>query len=176
MGTVPPTPNFAAGEFPTAAKMNQYQTALNFLLNPPRAQAYPNAGQTHTGTGTYQAIALDAEDVDTDGMHDLVTNNSRLTCQTAGKYELSGQVTFAINATGRRLARFNINGASIGGQTEVMPTTLAGSTVSIPLPLIEVALNVADYVEMVAFQSSGGNLAYAAGKGSMWLRAKWIGI
>lgn len=176
MGTVPTLPNFAAGEIPTAAKLNQIQTAFNFLFNLPRAQAYPSAAQNHTLTGNYQAIALDAEDVDTDGMHDTVTNNTRLTAQTAGKYELSAQVTFQINATGRRLARFNVNGASLGGQTEVMPTTLAGSTISIMLPTIEAVLAVGDYVELVAFQSSGANLAYGVGKGTTWLRAKWSGI
>jgi hypothetical protein len=175
MGTVPVPPNFAAGEYPTAAKINLIQTALNFLLNPPRAQAYPSAAQSHTTTGNYQAIALDAEDIDSDGMHDPVTNNSRLTCQTPGKYEVSAQVTFQVNATGRRLARINMNGASLGGQTEVVPTTVAGSTVSIVIPAIEVVMNATDYLELVAFQSSGANLAYGVGKGTTWIRAKWCG-
>jgi hypothetical protein len=35
---------------------------------------------------TYTIVAFDTEDADTDNMHDPVTNNSRITIQTAGRY------------------------------------------------------------------------------------------
>jgi hypothetical protein len=176
VGIVPPTPNFAGAEFPTAAKLNQIQTALNFLMNPPRAQVNVGAAQNNTTTGVYQSILFDAEAVDTDGMHDLVTNNSRLTVQTPGKYLVTGQVIFAFSATGRRLARLVVNNTGAGalGETEVATSTVAGSSTAVPVSGQELSLVAGDFIELQAFQNSGGNLGYGTGI-KTFLRAQWIG-
>lgn len=177
MGTVPPIPHITPSEFPTAAKLNQYETALNFLMNPPRALVQPSAAQSQTTTGLNQTIAFDGETVDTDGMHDLVTNNSRLTAQTPGKYEVWAQVSFAANATGRRTARLVVNGTAGGsfGQTEPTTNTVASGATAVVIPAQELTLNVGDFIEVQAFQSSGASLAYVTGLNT-FLRAKWIGI
>jgi hypothetical protein len=175
VGVVPPTPNFAAGEFPTAAKLNQIQTALNFMQNPPRAVAFASAAQSHPTTAVFSTVNLDAETLDTDGMHDLVTSNSRLTVQTAGKYIINGQITFASNVTGRRAGRIIINNTGGGnlGQTEV---ATGSSTTAVVIPPIEAALVAGDFIEMQGFQTSGGALAYGVGTLLTFLRAQWIGL
>lgn len=178
MGVVPPTPNFAAGEFPAAAKMNQLQTALNFLMNPPRAVAFASAAQSNTTNAVFQTIALDGETLDTDGLHDLVTSNSRMTIQTPGKYIMNGQITFANNVTGRRAARFIVNNTGAGnlGQTEAATVAASGGTTTVVIPPIEVALVAGDFVEMQGFQNSGGTLAYAVGTLLTFFRVQWIGL
>jgi hypothetical protein len=177
VGVVPPTPNFAAGEFPAAAKMNQLQTALNFLMNPPRAVAFASAAQNHPTTATFQSVALDGETLDTDGIHDLVTSNSRMTIQTPGKYIMNGQITFATNATGRRAARIIVNNTGGGnlGQTEVAANANAGTT-TVVIPPIEAALVAGDFVEMQGFQTSGAALAYGVGTLLTFFRVQWIGL
>lgn len=176
MGVVPPTPNFTAGEFPTAAKLNQLQTALNFLLNPPRAQVQLSAAQNHATTATYIPVAFDAESVDTDGMHDPVTLNTRLTIQTPGKYQVGGQVLFAFNATGRRIARLVVNNTGAGalGAGEAVPFPTPAGTVVLVEPM-ELSLVAGDYIEMQAYQASGGALAYGLGMNT-FMYARWIGV
>lgn len=60
---------------------------------------------------TFATLAFAAEDFDTDTMHDNVTNNSRITIKTAGKYSIGGQLAFAANqALGLRIL---LNGTTV---------------------------------------------------------------
>lgn len=171
---------WVAGEVVTAAIMNLHlRDQLNFLTNPPRATAYASAAQNQPTNNTFVTINFDAEHVDTDNMHNTVTNNSRLTCVTAGKYEVNGQITFSSNATNRRAGRVIVNGVTAGGpygQTESTTSAVAVATTTVVIPTIEITLAVNDYVELQGFQGSGAALAYAVGPWMTFLRAKWIGV
>lgn len=118
-------------------------------------RAYHNAAQAVT-TATFTVLALNSERYDTDGIHDTVTNNSRLTCKTAGKYIITGNVEFAANATGFRIVQIYLNGATtIAYQIELNPT--AGGLIEMTIStLYSLALN--DFVELRVYQNSGGNL------------------
>lgn len=124
------------------------------ILQVPCVRAFNSVNQTITNA-TFTALALDSERFDNDAIHDPVTNNSRLTCKTAGKYQITGQIAFANNSTGLRIASIRLNGvtyiseadlsASVGTESEFIVTTL-----------YDLAVN--DYVELIVYQSSGGNL------------------
>jgi hypothetical protein len=60
-----------------------------------RAVASADAAAT---LATPTALALDAETFDTDGLHDPVTNNSRLTASVTGKYLVVVTLHAAVNA------------------------------------------------------------------------------
>jgi hypothetical protein len=117
------------------------------------------------GSGAWTAVGFDAEDWDAGGYHDNVTNNTRVTIPTGlgGKYLLTASVQFAGNATGLRDVRFFKNGtATVGG----LDQRAANSTNTVNFIVSAVVNLVAgDYVELQAFQSSGGSLSidYAAG-------------
>lgn len=98
---------------------------------------------------------MNSERYDNDTIHDTASNTSRLTAKTAGLYAIGGNVVFATNTTGRRLARLLVNGATVIGQVEIPPTS--GGEASIQVTA-DYQLAVNDWVELQAFQSSGGAL------------------
>jgi len=114
------------------------------------ARVYSDAAK-NIPNDTSTVIDLNQEDYDTDGIHDNVTNNSRLTCQTAGKYLITGCIRFASNATGIRSAFITLNGGN--------PIGYSGSqAVSGSATIQQVStvynLGVGDYVELKAYQIS----------------------
>lgn len=119
------------------------------------ARAYHNADQSLSNI-TLTAIALNSERNDTDVIHDTSTNNSRLTCKTAGVYLIVGQLTYAANATGIRKCAIRFNGTTyIGNQDNLN----SGASLACPVSTATIyPMAVNDYVEMVGYQDSGGSL------------------
>lgn len=105
-------------------------------------------------TATWTAVPFDQEVNDTDNMHDLVTNTSRVTIRTPGVYNILGRAIPALNATGLRGLALYVNGAVIA-ENEEQPTASAGHGMDVAHT---VALNAGDYVELFAYQSSGAAL------------------
>ena len=116
------------------------------------ARAFHSAAQS-IPDNTTTSVALNSERWDTDGIHDNVTNNSRLTAQTAGKYIITGHVSWASNATGIRQVAIRLNGAT--GIAQTRNATGDGRHQSIAT-VYDFAVN--DYVEMRVVQVSGGAL------------------
>lgn len=125
------------------------------LAAQPAARAFHSVNQSIT-SGAVPAAALDSERFDTDTIHDLVTNNSRLTCKTAGRYQITAQGTFVGNATGIRLMRILLNATDIIAEG-TWANQGAGQNVDMSLSTLwDMAVN--DYVEMIVFQNSGVGL------------------
>jgi len=79
-------PSVSTGSTWTATAANNLLTTVNSNTVPPLVRAKRSADLSYTSSA---AIAWDAEDYDTDSMHDLVTNNTRLTFATAGIYRVT---------------------------------------------------------------------------------------
>lgn len=127
-------------------------TLLNYTQG---ARVYNSANQTIANTA-WTLLAFDSERYDTDAIHNPTTNNSRLTCKTAGKYIISGQATFYSNTIGLRYVDIFLNGAKILGR--FCQAALNGDTSPVETTTVwELAVN--DYVELRVYQNSGGNLA-----------------
>jgi hypothetical protein len=120
------------------------------------ARVYHNANQSTT-SGTPLLLALNSERFDTDTIHDTVTNNSRLTCKTAGVYAIKGTVRFASNSTGARTLAIKLNGTTYLAYTQTNAVS-SGSLATILNIATTYAMAVNDYVELEATQSSGGAL------------------
>lgn len=183
MGTIPTGPTFVAGQKLTAAQLNSMNDVSAFWALTPRCYAYSNTAQSIPNT-TGTVVALDAEvyDIVQSGdtaSHDLVTNNSRIVVRTTGKYEITGQIQFASNATGIRTAQVRLNAAGAVGSGTLLGTNqqspLTGASTSVGLTPVEVALTAGDYVEMFATQTSGGALNTVSGQGTTFLRIKLTG-
>lgn len=108
-------------------------------------------------SGANAALAFDSEDFDTDTIHDTVTNNSRLTATTAGKYAIVGGAVFAGNVTGLRRIFVRLNGTTALNLQSTMALTNAGVDTSLTVADTW-NFSATDYVELIARQDSGGNL------------------
>jgi hypothetical protein len=114
-----------------------------------RCSAYHNATQTITGDAAAVALSLNAEDYDTATMHDLVTNNSRITIPSGGSgfYDVKGySVKSAANGTMR--LQIHKNGVE-QKRVELNATTITGMTIAWGLSLV-----AGDYVELYGFHGS----------------------
>lgn len=117
-------------------------------------RVYHSVNQAIT-TATFTALAFNSERFDTDAIHSTVTNNSWLTCTVAGKYLITGQYAFAANATGLRIISIRLNGATYIAEASFAP--VSGTETEVFLTTVY-DLAVGDYVELIAYQTSGGNL------------------
>lgn len=101
---------------------------------------------------TVTALVFDTERFDTDTIHDPAVNNSRLTCKTAGKYLVYGNVGYAANATGERQLRISLNGVTLHGGAQLTPVS-GNNTSVVVLAIVELAVN--DYVQLEAYHTAG---------------------
>lgn len=129
-------------------------TALsaNSAIQTPGARVTGNA---QSMPGGFTDISFTGERYDTDAIHDNAVNPTRLTCKTAGKYLIVGQVEWATNATGDRGLGIRKNGANFFAVNYVK--ALSGiPTYQIVSTILDLTVN--DYVTLAADQSSGAGL------------------
>lgn len=150
--TTPPTA--VAGQPLAAADWNtKVRDSMDFLWKPPAAKVYHNAAQSMANNAVAN-VAFNSERYDNDTIHDNVTNNSRLTCQTAGIYDIRAQVEFAHNVTGIRVLYITLNAITIVAEL----TLYAINAATVPTAMqvgCQYALSVGDYVIVQVFQNSG---------------------
>ena len=118
------------------------------------ASAKDNADQAIPNT-TYTKLTFNTEQFDTNAFHSTATNTSRMTIPSgkAGKYLITGYVNWEPNASGVRIFVVYKNNSifqAFGGVTS------AGNEAEVASYVMDLA--VADYVELAAYQSSGGSL------------------
>lgn len=105
---------------------------------------------------TLAALAFDTERYDYPAWHSTVTNNSRITVDAAGVYLITGAWAYASNTTGERGFDFRINGTNYIVGNTVPPT--GGGLQSANGPAAHHECANGDYIECVAYQTSGGAL------------------
>ncbi len=120
-----------------------------------RVRAYNNANLT-IATSVATALPLNSERYDTDNMHNTAALTTRLTCNTAGLYVISGAVRFAANATGIREIGIMLNATTNLALQD--SHTNSGAFDMIMTVTTEYELVVGDFLELTAFQNTGGNL------------------
>ncbi len=136
------------------------------------ARVYNSANEAIT-TATFTALTFDSERYDNGGLHSTVSNTSRLTAQKAGAYSLWGNVYFDANATGLRQVRIKLNAVTWIAVESGLPQT--DGTALLTVSTLH-RLSVGDYVELVVYQSSGGNLnVVASGDFSPEFAMQWLG-
>lgn len=119
----------------------------------PAARVYHSVAQS-IANSTFVILNFDSENFDNDSIHDNVTNNSRLTCKTAGTYLIVAGVTFAAVAGGYRLVNIKKNGAAnIAFENS---QSISDAKANICTAIASLAVN--DYVEVEVYQNSGGAL------------------
>lgn len=117
---------------------------------------------SHGTSGSWLAIGFDTEDWDTDSFHDTATNTSRVTIPAGlgGKYRVSFFVEFGGSATGVRGAQIRYNGAYDAAKTFGDTTAGFAGVGNMLAATMDVSLTAGDYLEVFAYQNTGGSLAY----------------
>jgi hypothetical protein len=139
-------------------------TQLNVTTDTAKAQITPAL----CGVEAYSSVAIglsdaiittllmDSERWDSNGFHNVLTNTTRLTIPTGmgGYYLIGGKLQWAANATGNRLALIFKN----GGINLAYNNFRAGNVQARSAPVTLSLLAATDYVELLAYQDSGGIL------------------
>jgi hypothetical protein len=121
----------------------------------PSCRVY-NSTDWSVANSTSTAIPFNSERYDNDAIHDTVSNTTHLTAKTAGVYRITGSADFDANATGFRDLSIRLNGiTSIASQSTNTVGVAYYTKISVST---EYVLAVNDYVELMAFQNSGGAL------------------
>lgn len=129
-------------------------TQLGDLPAIPAARVYHNANQS-VADSTWTTLALNSERFDTDTIHDTVTNNTRLTAKTAGKYLITAVLEYATSGTGVRYAEVLLNGSTSIAFAQAVASAFLTGRVNITTVY---AMATNDYIEIRAYQDSGGAL------------------
>jgi hypothetical protein len=131
---------------------------------PQGARVYNNANSGVITSGVVFPVPFNSESWDTDGIHDNGVNNTRLTCQTTGKYLVHGQARFGTGAGGGtvRQVQIRLDGASllaiVQAHDAVLTAFLEATTIC--------ELVAGHYIELLVHHDSGNNtgvVEYGAG-------------
>lgn len=162
---------FTAGQVLTAAQMNDLGENSNNYRVPPMCRVKRTSGQT-VNDASPTIATFDAEDFDTDEMHDNSTNNSRVTIKTAGVYLIMASAAYTAGVSDDASMSLLKNGSGgIGGYVSWGPAnTGAGMTSTL---LIELAVN--DYIELSLYQNNSANTARTTDTTQTYLMAVWQG-
>jgi hypothetical protein len=146
----------SAGDALTASLYNTYVgTNIANLIVPPSVKLQKTTTQSITNASE-TALTWPTAVYDTDSMYSAV-NTSRITINTPGIYVLTACATFASNGTGERLLYFRVNGDS--ANRLAFARAFANQSGSSGLVIAtSVQLSAATYIEVAAYQSSGGAL------------------
>lgn len=147
------------GQYTTSTRMRQGTTRTHL-----------SAPQSLTNN-VEVAISWNVEDFNTDFFHNNSTNPTRYTASLQGVYSFGAGLDFAANTAGTRYMYFKVNGATNMGLSQA-PGNVGQDTW---LQLRDdIQLNAGDYVELLAFQNSGGALNIINGLGT-YMYAHYIG-
>jgi len=135
----------------------QTGSANRFRMLQSMVRVTKSADQT-LSNNTATAVAWDVETFDTDGLHDNVTNNSRLTAAITGKYLVGATLVYIENQTGGRGVHVRKNGTTYYGGNEPQTPAAGGTFHDAFSHTTLVDLSAGDYVEIIGHQQSGANL------------------
>lgn len=161
MTAVPVTRTWVAGEIVTAAYMNTtIRDVDNWLLAVAILEIRQTVSQNVVTGTSFVDITFDVEDVDSTGMHSIVSLTNRATAVYPGWYDTGGAACYAANATGQRAVRTSVNATGLNASESVFGA-FASVNNSIPLRGKKAFLNAGDYLTVQTWQNSGGTLATA---------------
>lgn len=157
MSVVPVVPTFSTG-IPASSTLNALAAALTWAQSPPKAVLRSAAAQSIPNT-TWTSLTWDTEDDDSVDGHSTSSNPSRYTAVYAGWYLVNGVYAAAANATSKRMTRWAVNGTAVTSTMVALPpVTVAANGTACPAVGKLVYLGIGDYVELQAWQGTGGAL------------------
>jgi len=144
----------------TGTQFNRYTGSVWQLWQPNTIRFYgEQSGGATIGSGNWTGVALAIERKDTANGHSTVSNTSRYVLPRTGSYRAYGGARWSASSTGSRGAAIRKNGVAdfVTGSDTVIPATPGGQT-AICTRTIQIDGVAGDYLELVAWQNTGGNL------------------
>jgi hypothetical protein len=126
-------------------------------LQPGTGARVYNSANISVANNTVTALTFDSERYDTTSFHSTSVNTGRLTAPTDGYYAIGAHIVHDANATGVRSLFLRLNGATFIGAIEVNAGTTGGRGTVLSVSTTY-QLSATDYVEVIAYQTSGGAL------------------
>lgn len=148
--------NPATGTVAPAAWGDQARDNDEFLIDPPTCSVFDTSSPSLTHD-TVTVLNANSENYDNNAMHSTVSNTSRITFQTAGRYLLTAVLVFAANNSGNRGFNFRINGTTTLNMT-LHPASSSGALTTNQSGARTYVASAGDYAEVTAYQSSGAGL------------------
>lgn len=146
--------NPSPGGVAPSAWGDQIRDNFEFLIDPPVCSV-AGSGTQNVEHDDPTVLNAPTENFDNDGMHSTVSNTSRITAQTPGRYLFMATVRFDDNSNaGVRRVSLRVNGTTLIGGMQVHFVSTNGNPVRIQATRALV-LSAGDYVEPVAYQNSG---------------------
>lgn len=139
------------------ALASTFPLTTNNVGRVPQVRVWRSTSQL-LATGTLTPITFDTEIYDYypagfTEQHSTSANTERLTCRVPGLYSIGGSVTWDNNAVGQRQLNLRVNGTDVFAVTLNAATGFQTDSIN-----SHYRLAVGDYVELLAWQTSGGNL------------------
>lgn len=167
--------NVSTGDVLTATTFNNVLTNIESYRVPPAVRAKRSGDLTGYTGGA--AIAWNAEDYDTDGMHDNSSNTERLTVQTSGiylvqcglRFEYTGTLTdvdFIIRQVTTGPTTTSISNVYLGGLSNAGVLYLTQSTI--------ISAVAGDYFT-VGVNGTGGSALIIKADARSHFTATWLG-
>lgn len=125
---------------------------VEFLIDPPVCSVFHSVDTFEVLDTTNTVLPADSTNYDNDGMHSNTTNNSRITIQTPGRYELSCNTTFEVWPEGYRRINFLINGVTAHRAFQIAAS-----------PSLETRLTASRYFALAAGDFVEISVAHSAG-------------
>lgn len=136
-------------------------------------RAYASTSQNFSN-GVETAVALNAENYDTDTFHDNSTNNSRFTIPTgkSGYYQINATITYNGNSSGQRDWYVYKNGTSVLVNTTIKDP---GSGFVAMMATDVQNLTAGDYIQLYAYQDSGSTVGTLQGSQRVFMQITYLG-
>lgn len=108
-----------------------------------------NTTQSITVAATHQDVLWNQEDVDTDGVHSLVSNTDRVTITQDGLYGIAARTSFtggdvSTASLSRRASRITLNGSEVTGGLVVAVAAASTFSTTVVIPTLYLQLVVGD--------------------------------
>jgi hypothetical protein len=134
-------------------------TASRAQMPAPISARVYNSVDISIADSTVTTLTFDSERWDSDTIHSILTNTSRLVATTAGLYDIGAAIEFESNATGFRYVALRINGTTVPAIDTRPAVNGFGTRVSLTTTC-NLAAN--DFVEVAVFHTSGVSLKVLA--------------
>jgi hypothetical protein len=143
--------NPTTGSVAPAAWGDVIRDDLMHLADPPQCSVRASTPQT-IADNTLTILTAETESYDTDAMHSTITNTSRITAQTAGRYSVEACVNWATgtgfeDGEGATLLNFLVNGTT-GVNCAQLPAVNSDTFSTAMSGVRSITLDVGDYVEV----------------------------
>lgn len=152
---------------------------LNSATFRPVCRVHQVVAQTGLVSASETVISFTTEDIDTEGWHDNVTNNSRITPNIAGNYEVAvtgvfaattGQITSTYDAIYKNGALYSRSGNAKQDAASALNTGTPGFSDIVSLN------GTTDYVQMaVGFSASANQATNVSASGQCLMTVKYLG-